>query len=300
MSRPQQSKWVEVSRREPCPICGKPDYCTRSTDGQVVKCMRVESDHAIASGGWLHKLTDALPPAPAPKPIQKKRDWTAECRRMYRHQSAKRKRVALAKSLGVSVLSLDLLRVGIGWDQHNGHEFSSWPSRDHTGMCIGYVRRYDDGTKRTNRGGSTGLFYAANWFLHSGPILVVEGGSDVAACISHDLCAIGRPNNVYGARWIRRMLRAHASDRTVVVVGERDAKPEKRGTVSQCPPNCRGCAFCWPGLFGMQKVARELRCAHLQCAELMVPPPYKDMREFLTAGDVDDFLNHLKGTENGA
>lgn len=45
--------YLRVSRREPCPICGKHDWCRIFEDGGV-ECMRVESPVACASGGWMH------------------------------------------------------------------------------------------------------------------------------------------------------------------------------------------------------------------------------------------------------
>lgn len=44
-----------VSRREPCPICGKPDYCEVRGDG-AVHCMRTASDvpGRARGGGWWH------------------------------------------------------------------------------------------------------------------------------------------------------------------------------------------------------------------------------------------------------
>jgi hypothetical protein len=78
---------------------------------------------------------------------------------------------------------------------------------------------------------------------------------------------------------IRAMLAKWAKGRLVLVVGERDESPERRGQVSSCPVDCRGCAHCWPGLFGMQKVSRELRCRGL-----MVPAEFKDVREMYKAG----------------
>lgn len=277
------SKWKRVSKKEPCPICGKPDYCGRSVDGSAVRCMRVESesrsDGIDGSMAWLHRLSNPLPPVPPPKPIEKKADWTKECRAMFDHEKAHDKRCDIADTLAVSVESLELMRVGIGWDSWNGAEFSSWPSRDHNGRCIGYVRRYTDGAKRTNEGGSTGVFYTSEWFSRPGPLWVVEGGSDVAACESAGLCAIGRASNTHGGEYIRRMVKQCCPDKRVIVVGERDEVPEKRGRVPSCTLNCRGCAFCWPGLFGAKKVAAELNTRWV-----MVPKPYKDMRELLTAG----------------
>lgn len=70
-----------------------------------------------------------------------------------------------------------------------------------------------------------------------------------------------------------------APDKRIIVVGERDEVPERRGRVASCTVNCRGCAYCWPGLFGAKKVACELQTKYV-----MIPRPHKDMRELLTAG----------------
>jgi hypothetical protein len=247
--------------------------------------MRVESDTPSPDKngglGWLHVLANPLPPVPPPKPIPKKADWTQECQEMFNHPKAHAKRCSVAEMLSVSVQSLEDLRVGIGWDEWNNAEFSSWPSRDYKGRIIGYVRRYDDGSKRTNQGGSTGLFYTRSWNSMPGPLFIVEGGSDVAACESAGLSAIGRSSNTHGAEYIKRMMRLAVCTKRVIVVGERDAVPQRRGTVASCPANCNGCSFCWPGLFGAKKVAAELNSDYV-----LVPEPYKDMREMLTAGNV--------------
>ena len=51
--------WHNVSKREPCPICHKPDWCTVSNDGMMCVCRRVESPHPAKSGmGWIHVLVE--------------------------------------------------------------------------------------------------------------------------------------------------------------------------------------------------------------------------------------------------
>ena len=276
-------EWRRVSRKEPCPVCGKPDYCARTVNGEAVLCMRVESNKPSKTenglGGWIHLLANPLPPLPIVKPVEKKADWTKECRAMFDHPKAHSKRCAVADLLSVNVESLEMLRVGIGWDEWNGAEFSSWPSRDNNGMIIGYVRRYDDGAKRTNQGGSTGVFYTAEWFSRPGPLWIVEGGSDVAACESSGLSAIGRASNTHGGQYIEKMIKQCCPNKKVIVVGERDEAPDRRGVVPSCTASCRGCAFCWPGLYGAKKVAAEM-----QASWVLVPRPYKDMRELLAAG----------------
>ncbi len=112
-------------------------------------------------------------------------------------------------------------------------------------------------------------------------MFIVEGGSDVAACESHNLNSIGRASNTCGGEWIKKMIRQCCPEKLIVVVGERDWNQSKRGMVSSCTANCCGCAYCWPGKFGMKKVASELGG---KTVGVLVPPGSKDMRELLTGG----------------
>ncbi len=43
----------KVSRREPCPVCHKPDWCRTFPDGKI-ECMRTPNDRPTKSGGWMH------------------------------------------------------------------------------------------------------------------------------------------------------------------------------------------------------------------------------------------------------
>lgn len=60
-------QWTNVTRDNPCPICGKPDWCSLSEDGAVAICRRVESavERTDTSGEtyWVHHLeeTDVEP-----------------------------------------------------------------------------------------------------------------------------------------------------------------------------------------------------------------------------------------------
>lgn len=59
----QQAQSLQrVTRRYPCPICGRPDWCGLGHDFAV--CMRIESDIPTANGGWLHRLGDRRPAMP--------------------------------------------------------------------------------------------------------------------------------------------------------------------------------------------------------------------------------------------
>ncbi len=57
------SNFVRVSRRNPCPVCGKPDWCLLSRDGKAVICSRIESDKPVGNkgAGWLHNLNGDRP-----------------------------------------------------------------------------------------------------------------------------------------------------------------------------------------------------------------------------------------------
>lgn len=44
------SKWRDVTTTQPCPICRKPDWCTVSSDGQIVHCRRSKGQAKVK--GW--------------------------------------------------------------------------------------------------------------------------------------------------------------------------------------------------------------------------------------------------------
>jgi len=256
-------KWSRVSRAYPCPICGKPDNCTVSVAGGVVWCGRI-SDGSLrqnAGGQFLHRLNDAyvprLPPAIENRPA---RDFSATARLFARDAAASR--ADLAEKLGVAVTSL--VDLGVGWDAARlGWTF---PERDSGGKVIGISVRYRDGSKRRMAGGKAGLTYADGWSIDDGPILLVEGGSDTAALMSIGLNAIGRPSNFGGVRLLIDVLRGQADDREIVVIGERDEKPDGR----------------WPGREGAISTAKQL-AEHLErpVAWSLCPDGAKDARDWL-------------------
>lgn len=277
----RESKFVRRKRGVPCPVCGHESWCTVSADGVVVRCMRVasgrESNGADGSLGWLH--TDAVE---QPVEVEKGRETpkltvaqvTARARSAYEHKLAKETRERLSGTLGVSVESLDALRVGYGCDR-DGRQWSSWPCRNAKSEIVGISRRYEDGSKKTMQGTKSGLYYPAERNGLRGPVLILEGGSDVAAAYTVGIPAIGRPSNTGGASWIRQLI----GRRRCIVVGENDCEPERRGKLEHCPATCFGCGHCWPGLFGARIVSEKLRCRFV-----MPPLGMKDFREVVRAG----------------
>ena len=75
---------LRVKKDNPCPICGKPDYCLYSEDGTVAVCARIESKKIVGTkgAGWLHRLTDKPIPykdRPKRRPV-KQEIGRASCR----------------------------------------------------------------------------------------------------------------------------------------------------------------------------------------------------------------------------
>ena len=50
-----------VRRDNPCPICGKPDWCLIAGDKTAAICKRIESPKQCGEAGWLHRLRDHEP-----------------------------------------------------------------------------------------------------------------------------------------------------------------------------------------------------------------------------------------------
>lgn len=263
-----QDNWVRVSQRTPCPLCDKPDNCTVSRDGRMVWCGRV-AEGAIRrndGGQYLHRLSDErafLPPV-NPRPKRKhaapRKDWVAEAARLTQHAAAPR--VELAAQLSVSEQALSDLNVG--WD--NVDRYWSFPERDGSGTIIGIAARYINGSKKRLSGSQAGLTYADTWDTGTGPILLVEGGSDTAALLTIGLNVVGRPSNRAGTKWLNHLLRDLPIEREVLVIGERDRKQDGS----------------WPGKDGAIRTAQKLaESLERKVGWSLCPDLAKDARDWL-------------------
>jgi hypothetical protein len=273
------TSWIEATRARPCPVCGKPDWCTTTADGGTIHCRRGADRPAppgfrrkdTASDGAARFVrigqSDSLAFDPAiyrvpvtVQPVRKApaRPWADEA---AEYAAAARDRLdLLADHLGVR---LDVLEaMGVGW---TGKAWS-FPYRDGDGQVVGIATRLPDDKKRAVRSSSTGLLYAPDrWSQGDGPVYVVEGASDTAALTGLGLAAVGRPSNTGGAAHLARLLREWPAHRGIVVVGERDEKPDGA----------------WPGRDGAVSVAEKL--AALLCRDILwtLPPEgVKDSRAF--------------------
>lgn len=212
------SEWRDVTKLNPCSVCGKPDWCGVSQDGSAACCMRVQSDKRAGNGGHIHKLGSSIATLPpksrsAPKPTPNFEKLSREYQAAVAADALKEH----ARALGVSTESLS--RLGVGWD---GHALT-FPMQNAAGMVLGIRRRFDDGRKLSVKGGHEGLFIPSGLADH-GTLYVCEGPTDTAALLTLGLQAIGRPS----CRGAIELTREVCKGRNVVIVTDAD-KPGREG-----------------------------------------------------------------------
>ncbi len=262
-----------------------------SGDRAFAHCMRDSGGKMVTSGGWIHRLRDddsrvshlrRHQPKATPKPAGKpSRDWSA-IHEALRTKLTPERLAELATATGVpsdawdklspgwaDAADLRQLRAGgAGWSDNPPAGAWSIPERDGSGRIIGLSLRAVDGRKGAPSGGGRGLVIPSNLRTMPGPVLIVEGASDVAAALALGLPAVGRPSNLGGSEALAMMLEGE----TVLVVGERDAKPDGR----------------WPGRTGAIAVAKALAARRGESVRWTLPPDgSKDIREYFTAGKGD-------------
>ena len=260
------AKWIRCTAKHPCEICKKPDWCGFTDDGEMARCMRIQSDKE-SNGGWLHRLKDApirreyikrVPPPPKP---------TIDCGAMM---SAWRVGLpwnmveAHAQQLGVSGNALDALGVAYS----HVHKAWAFPMMDGSGEVVGVRLRAEDGKKWAVTGSKQGLFYD----LSAEPpadhtAYVVEGPTDTAAGLTIGLFTIGRAACLGQADQLRALCR-RLDIRRVIVIGDNDeAKRMPDGKLR------------YPGKEGAEKLIAELKIM-----SKLIMPPTKDLRQWVQAG----------------
>lgn len=261
--------WIRVSHLSPCSICNKPDNCSVSRDGLMVWCGRI-SDGSIREnngGQFLHRIGDDVQqgrrihnPVSQPKPKAPRTDLSAMAKAWSRNAAEPRNQ--LAKQLGIPVEGLVALEVG--WNE--SRQCWSFPEKDSAGNIIGISTRSVDGSKMRLKGGKAGLTYPQLWNNGTGPVFLVEGGSDTASLIGMGLNVVGRPSNLGGVALLTELLAELPEQQDIIIVGERDEKPNGR----------------WPGKEGATKTARKLADALERTVYWSLPPDEaKDSRAWL-------------------
>jgi len=248
--------WRRVSKRQPCPVCGKPDWCAVATDGTAALCQRVESSKRIGDGGWLHRLQNSSgQPRQRVRTVRVGRASTPSadlarlaerCRAAVDAEHLQR----LARTLGLSTRSLS--RLDIGWvtapelerlgTTCRGTGCWTFPMRDAAGAVLGIRLRAPGGCKYAIAGSCEGLFVPADW-AGDDVLLICEGPTDTAALLDVGFGnVVGRPSCTGGTRLLGELVRLRQPPEAVIVsdadahgVGQRGADALAARLVAYAP-----------------------------------------------------------------
>ena len=176
-----------VSPENPCPICGKPDWCMYSSDGTAAICTRI-SEGSIKKckndAGWLHKLKDDF----KPKPVRKKRPVQINWDVLQKCYSNLNNKPDWPDDIGVRAWVLHVMNIG-----KDGEAFT-FPVRNAEDEIIGISRRFPDGRKGMVKGSQVGIFIPRLNWDNLETLFICEGVSDTATALDIGLRAIGRLN----------------------------------------------------------------------------------------------------------
>lgn len=255
------TRWRRVSKASPCPICGRPDWCSLAEDGSAAVCMRVGGGHEINMPhgvGHVHKLDGSLPAIPdySPPPrVASEPDIDCEAV-MVRWRAATPEGAieGLADDLGVSPSAL--ARFDPAWSAT--HQAWAFPMHDDRRRAIGIRLRNSTG-KWSVRGSRSGLFIPTG--LDSRSLLMIcEGPTDTAAALTLGYQAVGRPSCSGGNQIVCDML-AVGRRRDVVIMADSDG----------------------PGRLGARHLADQIMGLS-RSVRIVTARPHKDIREWLQAG----------------
>lgn len=261
---------IRVRKDNPCPICGRSDWCLVAESGSAAICSRIEEGSVRKAGdaGWLHKLTPDQRPAKRyvakPKKQAPPPDFYMLTQRYLMTVTGFDR---LSKELGVSVSSLQRLQVG--WKAKP--IAYAFPMRDGGNRIVGIRLRLPSGKKFAVAGSKNALFWPVGVKADSKNLLFIcEGPTDTAALLDLGFDAIGRASCNTGAGYIKTMIGKH--NRQVVIVSDKDGPKDKPG----------GGVF-YPGIEGARRLAADIK-AVVRSVRVIKPPHNKDIREWYQSG----------------
>ena len=163
----------------------------------------------------------------------------------------------LASHLSVTVESLRSIEVG--WC--SSEKCWTFPERNGEQKVCGIVRRFRNDQKYAFKGGHRGLTLPLGWDESDAILHICEGASDVAAAISRDMRAIGRPGLKSGFDDLAILLKDEPAE--IVMIADNDSEGVGRA--------------------GAKHLANRLSNFLKRSIDVMAPPEqYKDLREHLT------------------
>ena len=268
------AEFTRVSKKLPCPICGRHDWCLVSRDDPASRaiCKRTESRFKWGEAGWMHRLRDDDRPRSLGSGsfTIDRAEPAGAVTQLFAQSQRGINAAALAGSaaeLGVSVDSLERLEVGFltqgamaSAGMHLRCTAATFPMRGVDGAVIG-LRLRIPGRKFAIKGSRNGLFIPRGLSETPSRLLVAEGESDTAALLDLGFDVVGRPGCTSCVQLILRLVKYFAPSE-VVVVSDNDHQ----------------------GRRGAADLARQLRL-HCGSVRVLAPPGLvKDARAWKNAG----------------
>ena len=265
-------KMQRVGKHNPCPVCGKPDWCLTAPDNSAAICARIEEGSVKKCGdaGYLHILRNGHDRHKCR--VNKRRLVTniltgnsrsrdfGQLARDYEQLLTDDRLNSLVAALGVSAASLN--RLNIGWD---GSSYT-FPMSNDFGKIIGIQRRFPNGRKVSVNGSKTGLFIPSDLPAES-TLLICEGPTDTATALGLGYAAFGRPSCNSKVEMTANFVRGRA----VVIVSDNDSV----------------------GQTGSKKLARILSLSCPSVKIIYPPKGIKDLRQWFKAGLSKEILQEL-------
>lgn len=264
---------LRVTKQNPCPVCGKPDWCLIAEDGSAAICQRIEegSTKRCGDAGWLHVLSNghnrhnrhSYKKRLVTVPLKKPSTDFEQLSRQYQHQLTDDRLIWLSAKLGLSIHSLKGLRVG--WD---GVAYT-FPMSNAENLVIGIRKRFPDGPKVSATGSMNGLFIPTDLLPTDDSLFICEGPTDTAAALDLGFDAIGRPN----CNSKVEMTAEIAKERDVVVIGDNDDV----------------------GRAGVERLS-DMLVLYCKDVKIIYPPKgIKDLRDWLSIGLTAEKLRDIIG-----
>ncbi len=275
---PTKTKWLRVSRKMRCPVCGKSDWCLIAADKTAAICPRTESPKRCGDAGYLHRLADA-PRLREPRRVtiltRPPLPDVTQLASGYQQAATAERLTAFAAELGVSVTRTSLTAYAVGWAA--SYPAWSFPMRNPmTGSVTGIRLRRSDGGKFSVKGSKEALFLPVTAIATDELLLVLEGATDAIAAHSIGfLNAVGRPSCTGGTAHLVALVRT-CKPAAVVIVRDNDE----------------------PGIRGAEVLASSLA---LYCRDVRVirpPDGCKDMRDWVATGATHADVERIISTAN--
>lgn len=257
--KPKATGWRRCTKQDPCPICKKPDWC--SIGARYIHCMRVASTNPVSTGGWLHEIEGAQAKPLPPKERQGPTINASQIMQEWLDSTSADQLCFLSQELGLPASSLLLLNPA--WSKE--HHAWAFPMSDPYGNYVGIRLRDSAGRKWAVKGSHQGLFLPTCEPQET--VYICEGPTDTAAALSMGFYAVGRPSCLGCEGDIFTLIKRKDIRKAVIVADNDD-----------------------PGTSGARKLA-----AGMKVPSIIMYPPAKDLREFVSIGGTASLLHSMWG-----